>query len=145
MIDDATPDFCCAILAAPGGRLWLEQRPLSDSAAPGQLTCFGGGREVGESPDACIRRELLEELNYVPPEPPELRVRLFLRGGLCAFFYAVAAPPPGHPLRLEPGYGLIVAGAEEVLAYPCPLPISTWHLAALRAHFAGEPHAHVNA
>jgi len=35
---------------------------------PGQWGFFGGHLEPGEDPDAAVRRELLEEIGYVPPK-----------------------------------------------------------------------------
>jgi len=61
--DDAWPPYCCCILhERTSGMLFLEQRSQDAAVMAGRLTCFGGKRERGESPVACIKRELAEEL-----------------------------------------------------------------------------------
>ena len=59
------PSYCCAILQdTQTGAFLFEKRPESASVAPDALTCFGGKRDPRESPDACLLRELREELGW---------------------------------------------------------------------------------
>src|SRR5262245_22856741 len=73
---DTWPRYVCAILDDLEGRVLLESRPDDARLAAGKLTCFGGLRESGESPEACLRRELCEELHW---EPRTLEKRVELR------------------------------------------------------------------
>ncbi|MBI3866338.1 MAG: NUDIX domain-containing protein, partial [Planctomycetia bacterium] len=83
------PKYVCAILEDAEGRLLLESRPDDARLAAGRLTCFGGLREAGESPEECLRRELREELAW-EPATIEMRVALRVAGELTAWFYLAA-------------------------------------------------------
>ena len=131
------PEYCCAILRDAAGRYLLDRRPSDSRAAPGQLTCFGGKRNPGETPDDCVRRELLEELG-TDVGPLELCVRLFGRrpgapDRLIAWFYRGSAPPPDR-LTTEPGHS-----AEWI--NPANLDsaqIGRWNRPALQAERRGD-------
>jgi 8-oxo-dGTP diphosphatase len=59
---------CGAILYTADGRVLLQQRDdKPDIPYPGYWTFFGGAVEPDESPEAAIRRELLEELDLELP------------------------------------------------------------------------------
>ncbi len=55
------------------GRLFLNQRPKGKICA-GFWELPGGKQEVGETVDACLRRELKEELNIIPLDAKEIDV-----------------------------------------------------------------------
>lgn len=56
----------CIIVAEDTGRWCLQQR--SDTVSdPGVWSTWGGGRELGETLEQCVRRELAEEGGYVGP------------------------------------------------------------------------------
>jgi serine/threonine protein phosphatase PrpC/8-oxo-dGTP pyrophosphatase MutT (NUDIX family) len=137
MADDAPP-YCCAILRDPSGELLLEWRPVSAAVAAGKLTCFGGKREAGETAEACLMRELREELDWSPAAAPRRVVDLFVEGRLIAYFYEAAAPRSDEPLRLE-------AGREAVRLQPAAAlrddRLSEWHAAVLRAWQRGASRA----
>lgn len=124
--------WCCAILRDPRGRFVFERRPAHEVDAPGMLTCFGGTREPGEDPEACLRRELVEELGFVAGAL-ELCVELTTPKGV-AWFYRGVGPGEGTARALEPGFGVewIDAGAIE------HADIGAWNLAAIRAERRGE-------
>jgi 8-oxo-dGTP pyrophosphatase MutT (NUDIX family) len=126
------PEYACAIITRPDGWYLLQVRPHSARHAPGQLTCFGGAREGDESDQACIVRELLEELNW---SPATLEVACDLRRGaryIARFFRCVM--PHGVALRTEPNQ---VALWAPPTALP-GLPLSPWHQAVLAAVARGE-------
>lgn len=128
----AWPRFCCAILRDDRGRYLLEQRRIDDEHMPGQLVCFGGGRERDEHPDACVRRELLEEIGWAPPTL-RLCLRLLGRDGrVIAWFYRGIAPMASE-IRTEPGVRAVWASWDELSG----LPVGDWNLAAIIAEQRG--------
>jgi len=61
---DPTWFYACAIVRdLDTGRLLLEHRTDDAPVNPGQWGFFGGGAEPRESPEACLLRELKEELD----------------------------------------------------------------------------------
>ncbi len=75
-----------------GGRLAVIRRDnIAGIAYPGYLDLPGGGREGGESPEACALRELHEELG-LRLSPGELAWRRFYDVPIRAWFFATALP-----------------------------------------------------
>lgn len=156
---EAWPAFCCAILRDAEGRYLLEQRPpprggSRGSRTTGQLTCFGGSRERGETPEQCIRRELEEELGWqVNREHLTLGIRLInagtkpmrfragpvIPGGSIAWFFRGAAPEPTRTLVTEPGYRALWLRPDELAG----ADLSLWHRVVLEADAAGQSVASV--
>lgn len=137
------PRFCCAIVRGADGRYLLEQRPAQSQRAAGLMTCFGGTREEGEEPTACLRRELREELGLsegvVEAMEFQHAVTLYRRGELVAWFYAASAALPSEVrLVTEPGHEAVWLSENEVRAEE---RLSSWHRAALAAFFMGEAEA----
>lgn len=132
------PQYCCAILESSDGRLLLERRPPTAARAAGLVTCFGGTREPGEDPDACIRRELCEELAWCPERIERVLV-LRREGRVLAWFYRAEAPADERVIRTEPGYAAIWARRTELAS----VDLSPWHRAALVAYAAGRTVADV--
>ena len=131
------PEYCCAILRDQTGRFLLEERPATAAHAADRLTCFGGAREPGESPRACIARELREELGLTDLRL-ERQLRLVSGDREIAWFYrgeveerTVLKTEPGRRAVWLPLYGLASAA------------LSAWHRAALEAALRGEPVARV--
>ena len=129
---DHWPEYVCAILEDADGRLLLESRPESARLAAGQLTCFGGRRESGETPEQCLLRELLEELNW-QPQTFHKQVELRVGGKLIAWFYHAVLDVPLDELHVLPNYQarLVAPGALS------ELPVSPWHAATLRTWLEG--------
>ena len=126
------PEHACAIITCPDGRLLLELRPATAKHAPDKLACFGGKREGDEDADACIRRELREELDW---EPDTLHGAVDLRRGerFIARFRGCALPS-GSVLRPYRG-----ACAVRVPWSCLPaLPLTPWHAAVLAAWASGN-------
>jgi 8-oxo-dGTP pyrophosphatase MutT (NUDIX family) len=127
------PPYSCLILESLDGRLILERRPASAKRAAGSVTCFGGTREAGETPDECLVRELEEELGWRPVEFTRT-VDLWRGGQPLAWFYFARFPHEDVPAHREEGHSTLILARSELLVPP----VSPWHGAALRAHFSGE-------
>jgi 8-oxo-dGTP pyrophosphatase MutT (NUDIX family) len=127
------PRYACAILEDAHGRLLLEKRPGDARLAAGKLTCFGGWREAGESPEECLRRELREELGW-EPRSPERQVELRVRNELVAWFYHAPLDVGVDQLRVAPGREAILVPRQSLATYP----LSGWHAAVLCAWLAGR-------
>lgn len=132
MMDD-WPEYSCAILEDGEGRLLLEERPDSARFAAGKLTCFGGRREAGESPEQCLRRELREELNWEPARVDRC-VELWIAGAPKAWFFHATLVAPFDLSKIAPGHRGVFVSKESLPQ----LPVSPWHAAVLAAWLAGE-------
>ena len=54
-----------ALLVTPDGHYLMQHRDdLPHILLPGHWACFGGAIEAGESPEAAMRRELVEEIEF---------------------------------------------------------------------------------
>jgi 8-oxo-dGTP pyrophosphatase MutT (NUDIX family) len=126
-LSDARPPYCCIILTDTGdvrtaSRAFFEERGSLAAVAANKLTCFGGKRELGEEPAACIVRECFEAMgvphpavqidisgndSLLPPAPdgaagwslpsPEMLHEgrasdLYVDGTLIAWFFHAAGP-----------------------------------------------------
>lgn len=57
-----------ALLVTEDGRYLLQLRdPIPSIFFPGYWGCFGGAVELGETPESAMRREIIEELSFDPP------------------------------------------------------------------------------
>lgn len=135
---DAWPRFCCAILRDSQGRYVLERRPPWETHAAGKLTCFGGTREPDEHPEACIHRELIEELGF-SAAALEWCLELMTPYG-PAWFYRGTGPEEGQATAVEQGYLAVWADAAVLTAGE----LSEWHRVALTAESRGERSARVD-
>ena len=131
---------CCAILRDSSvGALLVEARGKDAAVAAGDLTCFGGKREAGEEPQACVLRECREELGW-EPAAVERACDLYVDGELIAWFYEAAAPARDAALICEPGRAAVwlddVEGAQVE-----GMRLSPWHACVLSALRAGERRA----
>ena len=122
-----------AILEDAEERLLLESRPHDARLAAGQLTCFGGRREEEESPEACLRRELREELSW-EPRRCQKRIELWVAGDLVAWFYHAVLDVGSDQLCVAPGCRALLVSRQELSS----LPLSPWHAAVLRAWLVGK-------
>jgi 8-oxo-dGTP pyrophosphatase MutT (NUDIX family) len=132
----SAPEYCCALLSDRRGWLLLQLRPPGARHAPDQLCCFGGRREAGEDADACLARELREELG-IAPASARACCELWTGERLVARFYRVAAPVERAALRVEAGSLAIFAPWPSLPG----LPLSPWHRLVLEAVAGGEARA----
>ncbi len=143
-IDLEAPEYCCAILRDAAARYLIERRPAHSIYHARRLTCFGGAREAGESPERCIARELAEELGWDEQRIAALRLRRAVRleapSRLIAWFFVGEAVDPAWPVRCEPGYEVAWMTETALLNQPS---LSSWHRAAVCAMIAGEGTARV--
>jgi 8-oxo-dGTP pyrophosphatase MutT (NUDIX family) len=133
------PVYCCAIITNEKNNLLLQLRPTTTRHAPGQLTCFGGRREKDESMEACLQRELGEELGWTPTH---YSFACDLWKGydfIARFFHCHLLNAPA--LVTEPGY-IAIWTPFSCLA---GLPISPWHAAVLHAVTNGQTRVEVSA
>lgn len=134
MPDMNWPQYCCAILETERGEMLLERRSDTARLAAGKLTCFGGARESGEEPLACLNRELREELGWEPGRL-EFRVALWVAGELIAWFYRAELDVPVDTLRPSAGHTPLLVAAADL----DDSQISPWHRAVIEAYKTGRP------
>lgn len=115
------------ILRDQRGWYVMERRPGSRRHAAGKLTCFGGSREPGECPEACARRELMEEIGFAVGTLERCVVLSTPRGE--AWFYRAIGPEPGTVYAKEADTEVEWIAPEDIFA----ADLSAWHAAALRA------------
>lgn len=133
------PAYACAILrCASTGALFVEERGADAPVAPSRLTCFGGKRELDETPLDAVRRELVEEMGWRPQALRQV-VNLWVDDTLVAYFFEGDAPPRDFSLVFEPNRrGLWFASVDELLA---DSRLSAWHASVLRAWVRGDARA----
>jgi 8-oxo-dGTP pyrophosphatase MutT (NUDIX family) len=127
-----------ALLVAEDGRYLLQRRdPDPTIHLPDHWGLFGGGIEPGEEPEAALRREVEEELTYVPRQ-----VGLFTE---AVHWLPFAKPIISHMLFFEvaiftedvpgmiqtEGAGMALLGLPEILQLDRVAP---WDLAAIVLH-----------
>lgn len=112
----------------------FERRSVEELEAAGMLTCFGGGLEPDEEPEAGLRRELREELGW-EPRRLEFRVALWVADELVAWFYRGDLDVPLESLRPSSGHApMLISPVEMEQA-----AISRWHRAVIEADRQGRP------
>ena len=127
-----------ALLVTPDGRYLMQHRDdLPHILLPGHWSCFGGAIEPGESPEAAMRRELLEEIEFrargisaftemqvlFPLDPP--------RWDHMHFFAVPMLPSDPDRMVLREGQGKALFTPEALAA---EARVAPWDLAAVLMH-----------
>ncbi len=127
-----------ALLVTPDGRYLMQHRDdLPHVLLPGHWSCFGGAIEPGESPEAAMRRELLEEIEFRAPELAaftEMEVLFPLdppRRDRMSFFVVPILASDLDRMVLHEGQGKALFTPEALAAEPRVAP---WDLAAVLMH-----------
>jgi 8-oxo-dGTP pyrophosphatase MutT (NUDIX family) len=127
------PDYCCAIIQNRLGWILLQLRPSTARFAANQLTCFGGMRKSDEDPMTCLRRELNEELSWLPDAAEEC-CQLWQGDHFIAQFYRALCDRT--TISAEPGHCPLWAPWKSLPG----LPLSPWHRQVLAAVSRGRGH-----
>ncbi len=127
-----------ALLVTPDGRYLMQHRDdVPHILLPGHWSCFGGAIEPGESPEAAMRRELLEEIEFRAREVSpftEIEVLFPLappRRDRMHFFVVPVAATDLEGMVLHEGQGKALFTPEALAAEPRVAP---WDLAAVLMH-----------
>lgn len=132
-LPESRPDYACAIVRDARDNFLLQLRPGNATHAAGQLTCFGGRREPGETAEECLTRELDEELGWRPTSIPPAAVYLRDAQHLIATFHQLLLPA-GITVHTEPGFAAVWAPPASLPG----LPVSPWHRLVLEALCRGS-------
>jgi 8-oxo-dGTP diphosphatase len=81
---------------------------------PGCWGFFGGHLDPGEDPDSGIRRELVEELGYVPPKLELFREQSDDR--ISRYVYHGELTVPLNELQLNEGQDMALCSPKEIVA-----------------------------
>ena len=107
-------EVALAMLEREGSWLLQLRDDISGIVHPGCWALFGGHLDPGESASEALRRELLEEINWVAPQLPawfvhreEQKQAHFFRGQLTV---------PLNQLTLLEGQDMVLASTQELLS-----------------------------
>ena len=79
---------------------------------PGFWGLFGGHLEKGETPEAGLRREVKEEINYFVPEP--LKFSFYNDARIIRHIYHAPLAVPVTELELHEGWDLALISPEDI-------------------------------
>lgn len=127
-----------ALLVTPDGRYLMQHRDdVPHILLPGHWACFGGAIEPGESPEAAMRRELLEEIEFRAREVrdfTEMQVLFPLdppRWDHMYFFEVPILAADIEAIVLHEGQGKALFTPEALAA---EARVAPWDLAAVLMH-----------
>jgi 8-oxo-dGTP diphosphatase len=103
-----------AILYQQGQFLMQLRDDFPHIVHPGIWGFFGGHLDPGETPEAGLRRELLEEIGYAPPALTLFEHHLIAQKARY-YYYAPLTVPLGE-LRLAEGQDLALCSIDEIRA-----------------------------
>lgn len=108
----AVPEVAVALLRWEDGFLLQLRDNDPGIRAPYQWGFFGGHLEPGETPEAAILRELVEELSYEAPSATPFGV--YPDTGVLRHAFVVPLNVPPDTLTLGEGLDLQVLGASQI-------------------------------
>jgi 8-oxo-dGTP diphosphatase len=94
------------ILYDGDGRILLQHRTVDAPTFPDYWAFFGGGLEVGETPEQAVEREIIEELAYKLRFPRRFISRQILHEGTDYTIHVFLDRYDGSPLVLGEGQGM---------------------------------------
>ncbi len=106
-----------AILYRHGKFLLQLRDDIPSIVHPGSWALFGGHLELGETPEQGLRRELLEEIGYVPPV-----VTLFGKypiPGVIRYVYWGKLTVDVNALRLNEGWDMALVSTDDIQRGEC--------------------------
>jgi len=115
-------DSVAALIFQTRNRYLLQHREdRAGIAFPNAWGLFGGAREPGEGPEAALRREMMEELEFPVGECSlfvgcRFDLRFEARRTRKIFFSVEMTEAEAHELVLREGQGMAWLGFDEILA-----------------------------
>ncbi len=107
-------EVALAMLQRDGRWLMQLRDEIPTIVAPGCWGLFGGHLDPGETPEQGLRRELLEEISWQPPELELVMVHHIHRR--TAHVFRAELSVPLEQLQLLEGQDMALVSAEELLA-----------------------------
>jgi 8-oxo-dGTP pyrophosphatase MutT (NUDIX family) len=107
-------EVALAMLQRDGRWLMQLRDEIPSIVAPGCWGLFGGHLDQGETPEQAVRRELMEEIGWQPPELELVMVHHIHRRTAHVFRGELSVPL--EQLQLLEGQDLALVSSEELLA-----------------------------
>jgi 8-oxo-dGTP pyrophosphatase MutT (NUDIX family) len=107
-------EVALALLQRDGRWLMQLRDEIPSIVAPGCWGLFGGHLDPGETPEQALRRELLEEISWQPPELELVMVHHIHRR--TAHVFRAELSVPLAQLTLLEGLDMALVSSEELLA-----------------------------
>ena len=102
-----------AIIYRDGKYLMQLRDDIPNIVYPGVWGFFGGHMEAGESPEASLKRELVEEINYLPPTITKFRTSRAVN--YMRHMFSCPLTVPVSELELNEGWDLKLLTPKEIL------------------------------
>ena len=131
----AKPEVAIAILHQNDHFLMQLRDDIPGIAFPGHWGFFGGHLDPGETPAEAVRRELLEEIGYAPPQL-DFFCRMEAENSIRHVFYGLLTVAVDE-LQLNEGWDLGLVTVEDIRQGLC------YSAKAQQARPMGAPHQQI--